>query len=309
MIVTKEQNFVSAVIYFDDSSTGVMEFISKINQVLADNFKSFEIICVNDSKETQVTSEIKKFACAENGTLNLIHMSYHHGCEQGMQAGINFAIGDFVFEFDSTNMDFDPALLCEVYHKSLEGFDIVNAIPEGRSRSMSQIFYKLFNENANSNYELQTQRFRIISRRGINRVQSLNKTIPYRKAIYANFGLNMYFIYYKPTQQTKKKFKNDNEIELALNALILFTDIFYKISFYLSCFFLCSTVFVGLYTVYIFCSSQPIEGWATMMLFSAFSFFGVFSLFTIIIKYLTLITNLIFKKQQYLIRSIEKISN
>ena len=65
---------------------------------------------------------------------------------------------------------------------------------------------------------------------------------------------------------------------------------------------------VGIYTVCIFVSKQPIEGWTTIMLFLSLAFFGIFAILTIIIKYLTLIINLIFKKTNYLVESIEKVN-
>ncbi len=52
-------------------------------------------------------------------------MGYSHGLEASMNAGIDLSIGDFVFEFDSCFMDFDPDVIMQVYRKSLQGFDIV----------------------------------------------------------------------------------------------------------------------------------------------------------------------------------------
>ena len=44
-----------------------------------------------------------------------------------MNAGVDLAIGDFVFEFDTVCMDYKTELLMQVYRRSLEGFDIVSA--------------------------------------------------------------------------------------------------------------------------------------------------------------------------------------
>jgi dolichol-phosphate mannosyltransferase len=49
------------------------------------------------------------------------------------------------------------------------------------------------------------------------------------------------------------------------------------------------------------------EGWASIICFLSFGFFGVFVLLTIILKYLSVIVNLIFRRQKYLVESIEKI--
>ena len=61
------------------------------------------------------------------------------------------------------------------------------------------------------------------------------------------------------------------------------------------------------YTLIIFCAGHPIEGWTTMMFVLTLGFAGLFAVLTIIIKYLSLLVDLVFKKQNYLIESIEKI--
>jgi dolichol-phosphate mannosyltransferase len=52
-----------------------------------------------------------------------------------------------------------------------------------------------------------------------------------------------------------------------------------------------------------------VEGWISTMGFLALGFFGVFALLTIILKYLSVVLNLIFKQQRYLIADIEKVAS
>ncbi|MDK2868670.1 MAG: polyisoprenyl-phosphate glycosyltransferase, partial [Clostridiales bacterium] len=51
-----------------------------------------------------------------------------------------------------------------------------------------------------------------------------------------------------------------------------------------------------------------VEGWTPTILFLSFAFFGVFGILAIVIKYLSIIVELIFKKRQYVYESIQKIS-
>ena len=53
------------------------------------------------------------------------------------------------------------------------------------------------------------------------------------------------------------------------------------------------------YTLIIFCAGHPIEGWTTMMFVLTLGFAGLFAVLTIIIKYLSLLVDLVFKKQNY----------
>ena len=43
------------------------------------------------------------------------------------------------------------------------------------------------------------------------------------------------------------------------------------------------------------------------MLFLSLAFFGVFAIFAIIIKYLSVLIELVFTKQQYVIEGVEKL--
>lgn len=306
MLKHKEKNFISAVVYIENLDC--FSFLKGLNQTLEQHFEHYELILVNDSEDQSVGKGLKEFAQKEDISLHLLTMSFSHGLEKAMHAGVDLAIGDFVFEFDDASLVFPWDLAFQVYEKSLEGFDIVNAVPKGRRNLLSNAFYHLYNGQNKGSYQLQNQSFRILSRRGINRVQSIHKTIPYRKAIYANCGLDLFFLEYHWESQGKApKNSRSEQFDLALNSFMLFTDIFYKVSLTAAVFFLASTLVVAGYTLFIFLSAQPIEGWFTTMLFLSFAFCGVFSLLAVVIKYLSLLTNLIFQEQEYLVRSLERV--
>ena len=68
------------------------------------------------------------------------------------------------------------------------------------------------------------------------------------------------------------------------------------------------TVVVLIYTVVAFIVSNPIEGWTSTILFLSVAFFGLFVILTIIIKYLQIIVELVFKRKSYSYDSIEKLT-
>ena len=280
----KEKNFISVVIYVRNDEKILENFIEKINNDLNQHFQKYELIFVNDGSTDNSLDIIKKCTSKiNNATINVINMSFYQGKEMAMNAGIDLSIGDFVYQFDSVVIDYDINTIFKIYEMSLEGYDIVNASPNKKRRLTSSLFYKLFNKHSNYMYKIDTETFQIISRRAINRIYAMNKTV---------IDKNMH----------KEREKN------AIDSLILFTDLAYKITLGLSLIMILVVIIVGIYTVYIFINKQPIEGWTTTMLFLALGFFGIFTILTIIIKYLTLIMNLIFKKSNYLIESIEKIN-
>ncbi|WP_194239733.1 hypothetical protein [Desulfitobacterium sp. LBE] len=102
---------------------------------------------------------------------------------------------------------------------------------------------------------------------------------------------------------------SDKRLDVASSSLILFTDVAYKISISLSILLLLFTISSGIYTCIVFFGqNRPVAGWTTTMLLLSGGFFGVFLLLAIVIKYLSVLVELVFKRKEYLIESIEKIT-
>lgn len=309
----REKNFISAVIYVHNAEAGIEAFLRTVVKVMEDNFEHSEIICVNDASDDDSVAVIKKVSKeAAHTSVSVLNMSYYHGLEVAMNAGVDLSIGDFVLEFDSAILDFDEEEIMKVYRKSLEGYDIVSASPDCRQRATSNVFYYILNHFADYSYQMQTERFRILSRRVINRISGMNKTVPYRKAVYANCGLKTENLKYTVTtgkavsmkDKREKKYRRD----LAVDSLILFTEIGYRFSVTMTIVMMIIAVLVAVYSVVIYLLSNPVAGWTTTIFFMAFAFFGLFGILTIIIKYLQILVDLVFKRKKYSFESIEKLT-
>lgn len=297
-MANKEKNFASAVIYVHNAENRIDEFLKTIVRVMEENFEHSEIICVNDASEDDSLSVIKKASnFATITSVSVVNMSYFHGLELSMNAGTDMAIGDFVFEFDNTCLDFDPMTIIDIYKCSLKGYDIVSASADRKEKLTSLLFYKVFDRYTELSYKMSTESFRVLSRRVINRISSMNKTIPYRKAVYANCGLKTCNIKYKVTNDTPhvydKKEKNFRT-SLAENSLILFTEVGYRFAKTMTIFMMLVSIFMLIYSIAIYVTSHPVAGWTTTILFLSVAFLGLFGILTIIIKYLQLIVDLVF---------------
>ena len=306
----KEKNFVSTVVYVRNNEKDIKEFLSVVNNYLRDKFLSYEIICVNDASTDNSVQEIKEFASSADGEIiSILNMSYYQGLEQSMHAGVDLSIGDFVYEFDSTTLSFPETIMEEVYNKCLSGFDIVSAYPKSGGHKQANCFYAFFNAHSNSMYKLRTEAFRILSRRAINRVQSMSDSLPYRKAVYANCGLKTNAIAYNALKEIPHTTAKEREMqrETAERALILYTDVAYKFSMGIAGVIALCTILVAAYTCYVYFTGKPVRGWTTTMLFLSFGFFAITSVLAILIKYTSLILNIVFRKQKYIIESIEKL--
>jgi dolichol-phosphate mannosyltransferase len=238
-------------------------------------------------------------------------MSYFHGLELSMDAGMDLAIGDFVFEFDNTDLDFDPEMIMKIYRHALTGYDIVSASPDRREKFSSRLFYKVFDRFTSLKYNMSTESFRVLSRRVINRINSMNKNVPYRKAMYAGSGLKTANLKYEVktvVKGTTDPNENRYRRSLAVDTLILFTDFGYRISFVMTSAMMLISMFMIVYTLVVYLIGNPIEGWTTTALFLSFGFFGLFAILTVIVKYLQIIVDMVFKRKHYSFESIEKLT-
>lgn len=310
-MVNKEKNFVSAVIYVHNAENRIENFLRMVIGVMEENFEHSEIICVNDCSNDNSLSIIKKVSSSASETsISVINLSYFHGLEMAMNAGVDMSIGDFVFEFDNTYQDFEPSVIMDIYRHSLKGFDIVSASPDKKERLSSKLFYTVFDKFNDISYKMTTESFRILSRRVINRISSMNKTVPYRKAVYANCGLKTDNIRYSVSQGHRLKDKEEKNYrkKLAVDSLILFTDVGYKFSIGMTAFMMFVSVFMLIYCLVTYLTANPVEGWTTMILFLSIAFLGLFGILTIIIKYLQIIIDIVFKRKHYSFESIEKLT-
>lgn len=307
-----EKNFVSAVVYVHNNEKQIKDFLLMLQKALAAHFGKYEIIMVNDASTDKSAEIIRKTAGQfEHSVVSILKMSYFQGIELSMNAGKDLAIGDYVFEFDTIDTDYEEELIYEVYKTALTGYDIVSASSNGNKKLSSNVFYKVFNHFSNVQYKLTTESFRVLSRRAMNRIAASSTAIPYRKAIYANCGLKCQNITYEAKKDIAKNYSDNQKKyreELAVESLILHTNVAHKVSSILTFIMMAVALFALFYTVVIFLTGNPVAGWTTTMLILSFGFFGMFAILSIIIRYLTIILELNFKKQKVVFESIEKIS-
>lgn len=309
----KENNFISLVLYFyniDESK--IREIPGKIAKGLINNFKNYEIIIVNDGekeeKVNEFVDELKKFTL--HNTISVLTFPSFIGIEKAMIAGDDLAIGDYIFEFDVLNAEFSEAILMQAYQLALKGNDIVSVASKGMKSSLSsKAFYFLYNKGVKKEQKIQSEIFRVISRRAFNRAKAMTKSISYRKACYASCGLKRAVLVDKTAKTYKIHDDKEryNRINLGIDSLMIFTNMIQKISFMVSLFFLLMTVIISIYIVAVFALSRPVAGWTPIMLYLSLGFLGIFVLFTIVLKYLSVILNMIFKSENHLVESIKKI--
>ena len=98
----KEKNFVSAVIYVRNAEKRIGRFLQAIITVMEEHFEHSEIICVNDFSDDESVKVIRQVVSRRETavSVSILNMGCFHGLEIAMNAGVDLAIEDFVFEFE-----------------------------------------------------------------------------------------------------------------------------------------------------------------------------------------------------------------
>ena len=87
--LNKEKNFMSAVIYVHNAEKRVETFLRTVMKVMEEHFEHSEIICVNDDSSDNSVEVIKRVSKdAVHTSVSVLNMSYYHGLEVAMNAGI-----------------------------------------------------------------------------------------------------------------------------------------------------------------------------------------------------------------------------
>lgn len=309
-MIEKEKNFISAVIYVHHNERELSGFLQMLLEELEQHFLKYEIICVDDYSTgecQEILEELKK--TYEKTVFSVIRLGIYHGMEASMRAGVDLAIGDYVFEFDHLEMDYEPDLIYQLYQCCTNGKDIVSAVPKNRKRASSRLFYNIFNKNFSSSNKIATESFRVLSRRAMNRIGNMSSVVSYRKALYANSGLAVEQMLYDNKMMNRKMSTETRRYrrEMAMTTLVLYTDSAYRLTLTFAFLMIALVILIAGYTVTVFLTGRPVEGWTTMMMFLSLGFLGIFSILAVMIKYLSLILEFVLKKQSYMIESIKKM--
>ena len=306
----KEYKFVSAVIYIHNEQKNIKTYLGLVHKFLRDHFTKYEVICVDDASTDDSVKKIHELVESEKlDNISLVSMSIFHGRELGMEAGVDLSIGDYIYEFewiDMFNQDTYENLLWEAYSEVIKGYDIVSYGSERYKGLCSLLFYSIYNHSNRSEYEMAPERFRIVTRRAVNRVSRMNKAIVYRKALYSNSGLKVKVIGENRTKKSKKKADvGKNKSKIGTNVLLAYTSIIPRITFLLECIlsfiFLCSLInyFGGI--------TNAENGFVILCV--SFLALVLCTIGFFVVKYCELLLELVLKKEKYVVSSVEKIVN
>lgn len=217
----KHHKFVSAVVRCRNSESRIAAFLQTIDAALDERFEAFEIVVVNDAGTDGSSKIVKEISSTLHGSVIVIELAYLHGVELAMVAGLDRAMGDFVFEFEDTVQDFPADILERMYVTAVNGFDIVTAVPE-QLPQRTKLFYALCNRFSSFEPPLAYERLRVSSRRAVDAMLQQRERIRYRQVLYRLTGYHSTRLQYSRIPGSGSRVRDD--LRFALDVIFSVTD-------------------------------------------------------------------------------------
>lgn len=183
---------LSVVVPCHDEAETIAPFHHRLAAVLRELGLTYEIICVNDGSRDRTLAQLLTLQ-ALDPHLRILDLSRNFGKEAALTAGLDQARGAAVIPIDADLQD-PPELIPALVAKWREGYDIVNAVRDGREgeswarRASAHLFYRCLNRLSEVPIPHDTGDFRLLSRAAIDALRQMPERRRFMKGMFAWVG-------------------------------------------------------------------------------------------------------------------------
>ena len=291
----KDKNYASFIITKIDNK----ENYQRLENYILNKFEYSEIIIlINDSN----IKDIKEYLSPNSNNVLCLNLGNNIDENNSIRAGLEFSKGDIVFVIKDLSINKLEEYLDNLYESNKKGIDSsfltskYYRLKDKLTISLISIFSKHKLKNV---YDI----IFLVTRRVINAITEDNsKTTPISYVIrdigynYNEFECNIRDKKYYMSKQTRSVY------------LLLFSEASSNFTASLSLLSAIIAIITGIYALIIYLSNnKPVEGWTTTFLFLSFSFTMIFAIFSIIIRYLSVIQKELYNKPNFRVKSVSKL--
>ncbi len=200
------------------------------------NGYTFELLFINDGSRDNTLDEIKQ--AAKDERVKYISFSRNFGKEAAMLAGLSYATGDCCLIMDS-DLQHPPELIPMMIEQSKAGFDQVIAKrtrtgEDKRRTRLTQWYYRIVNHLIDVKLEDGVGDFRLLSRKAVNALLSMNEYTRFSKGLFSWIGFKSTIIEYENVQREQgvTKWNPSALFRYAIDGIMSFNDRPLRISVY-----------------------------------------------------------------------------
>ncbi|MDR1674060.1 MAG: glycosyltransferase family 2 protein [Oscillospiraceae bacterium] len=278
------------------------------------DYAEFELLLVNNCSHDGTLKLMREYA-QKDSRFKYISFSRNFGKEASMYAGLSYAGGDYVALLDADLQD-PPDLLPEMYRcVTQEGYDCAAAYRQNRKgepffRSMfANVFYKLMGKISNVNIMNGARDFRLMSRKVVNAILSLEESERFSKGIFGWVGFKTKWIPFENMERVagKTKLPFFSSLIYAFKGIVAFSTVPLVIS---SIAGLITCIAAIIYTVAVIVKqavwNEAVSGYASQMCVMLFGFGFTLLILGIIGQYLAQIYLEIKNRPKFIIEEISE---
>ncbi len=220
---------ISIVVPLYRCSKAVPELTSRLIQSLSKLTHDFEIIYINDASPENDWEEVAKCTRSDERVKG-INLSRNFGQHYAITAGLHYALGNWVVVMDGDLQD-QPEEIAHLYHKAMEGFDMVLARRKERQhsflkRTASKWFYITLAYLTDTEQNSEIANFGIYHKAVIDAILSMKDKTRYFPTMvrWVGFSRTEIAVEHAARYDGKSSYNLRSLTNLALNTILSFSD-------------------------------------------------------------------------------------
>lgn len=270
---------LSVVVPAYNEEDNIFALYGRLSKTLDSITPDHEIIFVDDGSKDRTVEEVMKLRKADE-RVKLVSFARNFGHEMANTAGFRAAKGRAVVIIDADLQD-PPELIADMYVKFTEGNDIVYAKRISRKKETflkqftSKAFYRVMNTMSSVEVPLDTGDFRLLSRRVVDELNSLQEHNRYFRGLTHWVGFNVTYVEFHRDERFagETKYNYVKLFKLAFDAILSFSykplKIFSMIGLWVS--FLSFVMLIYVIADKLI-TGNPVQGWTSLAAIMLFCF-------------------------------------
>lgn len=226
--ISKKKLSLVVPVYFEEEC--ILQFIKETEGVLNTLSMEYEIVFIDDGSADH-TVELIKQAAESKTYIKLVELSYNHGKQAAVTAGISHASGDYLLYMDPDLQD-PPVEIPRFIEEIEKGYDLVFGIRKEKvdgllNKLFSKIFWTILEKFTGLKIPKGLAVMRIFNRKFANKFLEYPEQNRFIEGIFMHIGMKRSNIFIEQRERfagtTKFNFKA--KMNLALDAIYDFSEI------------------------------------------------------------------------------------